>query len=62
MEQADAPAFDGSGEAAAGPAAAGEVQQQQLREMGSTYTTEEQRRIHAGLEAGTVAPREVTFF
>ena len=25
--------------------------------MASGYTTEEQRRIHAGLEAGTVAPR-----
>ena len=34
----------------------------QLEQMASGYTTEEQRRIHAGLEAGTVAPRDVTFF
>lgn len=33
-----------------------------LERMASGYTTEEQRRIHAGLDAGAVAPREVTFF
>jgi methyl-accepting chemotaxis protein len=33
-----------------------------LERMASGYTTEEQRRIHAGLDAGTVAPRDVTFF
>jgi methyl-accepting chemotaxis protein len=66
MQQADAPAFDGSGEPegepAGDPEVAAEAQRQQLREMASTYTTDEQRRIHAGLEAGSVAPREVTFF
>lgn len=33
-----------------------------LDRMASGYTTEEQRRIHAGLEAEAVAPREVDFF
>lgn len=36
--------------------------QGRLEQMASGYTTEEQRRIHAGLEAETVAPRDVTFF
>jgi len=35
---------------------------QRLDHMARTYSTDEQRRIHAGLEAGAVAPREVTFF
>lgn len=35
---------------------------QRLEQLASGYTTEEQRRIHAGLEAGTVAPRAVDFF
>jgi methyl-accepting chemotaxis protein len=66
MERADSPAFDGAGapggEPVADPVATAEVRQQQLIEMASTYTTEEQRRIHAGLEAGAVTPRDVTFF
>ena len=33
-----------------------------LERLASGYTTDEQRRIHAGLEAGTAAPRDVTFF
>ncbi len=39
-----------------------DIQQQRLDELASGYTTDEQRRIHNGLEAGTVAPREVDFF
>lgn len=35
---------------------------QRLEQMSNSYTTEEQRRIHAGLEAEAVAPREVDFF
>ena len=27
-----------------------------------TYTTEEQRRLHRGLESQVIAPQEVTFF
>lgn len=33
-----------------------------LARMASTYTTDEQRRIHEGREAESAAPREVTFF
>jgi methyl-accepting chemotaxis protein len=59
MQQADAPVADLGAED--GPDDA-QQQQQRLEAMASEYTTEEQRRIHAGLDAGTVAPREVTFF
>ncbi len=34
----------------------------QLNAMASTYTTDEQRKIHAGLEVQVSAPNEVTFF
>lgn len=34
----------------------------QLEEMTASYTTEEQRRIHDGLEAQAVEPQQVTFF
>jgi len=34
----------------------------QLERMASTYTTDEQRRNHAGIAVEAVAPREVTFF
>ncbi len=34
----------------------------QLEAMRSQYTTDEQRRIHDGLEAETVAPQSATFF
>lgn len=34
----------------------------QSGDMESAYTTDEQRRIHAGLEVHAVAPQEVTFF
>lgn len=34
----------------------------QLAHLASTYTTEEQRTIHAGFEAAAVAPRAVTYF
>jgi methyl-accepting chemotaxis protein len=36
--------------------------EQYLGEMARTYTTDEQRRIHAGLKEQAVAPQEVTFF
>lgn len=39
-----------------------DAEKQRLDRMASSYTTEEQRRIHEGLEADTVAPREVDFF
>lgn len=39
-----------------------DAEKQRLDRMASGYTTEEQRRIHEGLEAETVAPREVDFF
>ena len=34
----------------------------QLEAMKSQYTTDEQRRIHEGLEAEAVAPQSATFF
>ena len=36
--------------------------QQHMQRMMSSYTTDEQRRIHAGLEPAEVAPQDVTFF
>jgi methyl-accepting chemotaxis protein len=45
--------------------ASGSTQQrasEHVDRMMSTYTTEEQRRIHQGLAPQTVAPQEVTFF
>jgi methyl-accepting chemotaxis protein len=36
--------------------------QQHLDKMARTYTTEEQRRLHRGLESQVVAPQEITFF
>lgn len=36
--------------------------QRHLDEMARTYTTEEQRRLHRGLESQAIAPQEVTFF
>jgi methyl-accepting chemotaxis protein len=45
--------------------ASGSVQahvQQHLDKMARTYTTEEQRRLHRGLESQVIAPQEVTFF
>lgn len=47
---------DEGGDAAATPTP------ESLEKLASTYTTDEQRRIHEGLEAESVAPREVTFF
>ncbi len=43
----------------------GEVQalvRQHMDGMAKTYTTDEQRRVHRGLETQTAAPQEVTFF
>jgi methyl-accepting chemotaxis protein len=39
-----------------------ETARKQLEEMSASYTTEEQRRIHEGLEAQAVQPQQVTFF
>ena len=36
--------------------------QRHLDDMARTYTTEEQRRLHRGLESQVIAPQEVTFF
>ena len=36
--------------------------QRHLDKMARTYTTEEQRRLHRGLESQAIAPQEVTFF
>jgi methyl-accepting chemotaxis protein len=36
--------------------------QQHMDSMARTYTTEEQRRLHSGLETQLIAPQEVTFF
>ena len=35
---------------------------QHMENMARTYTTEEQRRLHRGLESQAVAPQDVTFF
>ncbi len=48
--------------AASGSQEAGEQAKAHLDRMASTYTTDEQRRIHRGLEAQSVAPQDVTFF
>lgn len=58
MQQAD----DSSPDAGGTDSLLADVEQEQLAKMASGYTTEEQRRIHEGLEAETVAPREVDFF
>jgi methyl-accepting chemotaxis protein len=47
---------------AAADSLADDLAAHELDEMASTYTTDEQRRIHAGLEVEAVAPQEVTFF
>lgn len=39
-----------------------ELAARRLEKMSESYTTDEQRRIHDGLEAKAVAPQEVTFF
>jgi methyl-accepting chemotaxis protein len=39
-----------------------ELAARRLEKMSESYTTDEQRRIHEGLEAKAVAPQEVTFF
>lgn len=39
-----------------------DLENTRLERMTSTYTTDEQRRIHAGMAAVAVQPREVTFF
>jgi methyl-accepting chemotaxis protein len=40
----------------------GDLAASRLDELTTTYTTDEQRRIHAGQDAEAVAPQEVTFF
>jgi methyl-accepting chemotaxis protein len=39
-----------------------EIVRQRLENMAHSYTTEEQRRIHAGLDAQAVETRQVTYF
>lgn len=47
--------------AAAGGSAREQVQEH-MDNMARTYTTEEQRRLHRGLESQAIEPQEVTFF
>jgi methyl-accepting chemotaxis protein len=58
MEQADAP-MDAT---APRNATVVDLEARRLEQMASSYTTDEQRRIHAGLEAEAVTPGEATFF
>ena len=48
--------------AAALDGSAQEQVEQHMENMARTYTTEEQRRLHQGLESQVIAPQEVTFF
>jgi len=57
MEKAEAP-----GNPASRDATIVDLEARRLEQMASSYTTDEQRRIHAGLEAGAVTPGEATFF
>jgi methyl-accepting chemotaxis protein len=52
----------GEGDAQASDGSDDELARRRLEKMAQSYTTDEQRRIHEGLEAQTVAPQEVTFF
>jgi len=54
--------FQADPQAAATGESHDEISQRRLEKMAESYTTEEQRRIHQGLEAQAVAPQEVTFF
>jgi methyl-accepting chemotaxis protein len=58
MEQASTP---GRIESARDPKVV-DLGSKRLEQMASSYTTDEQRRIHAGLEAKVVVPGEATFF
>jgi methyl-accepting chemotaxis protein len=55
-------AESGAADAGGGPQAGAPADSGRLDRMASTYTTDEQRRIHEGREAESAAPREVTFF
>jgi methyl-accepting chemotaxis protein len=55
---AEVSTLQGSGSAAA----VHEDAHEYLQQMASSYTTEEQRRNHAGLETGDLSPRAITFF
>jgi methyl-accepting chemotaxis protein len=54
--------FHSDPQAAASSESHDEISQRRLEKMAESYTTDEQRRIHQGLEAQAVAPQEVTFF
>ena len=54
--------FQSDSPAAHDAASHDELIRQRLEKMTETYTTDEQRRIHEGLEAQAVAPQAVTFF
>lgn len=63
MQQADDPvAGEDGGDPLLADVERAQAEKQRLDRMASGYTTEEQRRIHEGLEAEAVAPREVDFF
>jgi methyl-accepting chemotaxis protein len=49
-------------ETAAHGAGVHEHVQRHLEKMARTYTTEEQRRLHRGLESQVIAPQDITFF
>ena len=49
--------------ASAGPGGSAQEQvRQHMENMARTYTTEEQRRLHRGMESQVIAPQDVTFF
>lgn len=52
----------GDADGQAGEASGDELARRRLDQMAQSYTTDEQRRIHEGLEAKAVEPQEVTFF
>jgi methyl-accepting chemotaxis protein len=52
----------GAADAAAGAANTDELARRSLETMAASYTTDEQRRIHDGLDAKAVEPQQVTFF
>jgi methyl-accepting chemotaxis protein len=56
MEQVERTPVDLSGGNAAAQVRA------QMESMARTYTTDEQRQLHRGLEAQAAKPQEVTFF
>jgi methyl-accepting chemotaxis protein len=52
----------GTADATSGGAHSEELARRSLETMAASYTTDEQRRIHDGLDAKAVEPQQVTFF